>query len=92
MKLDEVAFFLRVAVQHSSHGLMDTEPQCPRDIINEPGFPINYKRAWFLLGKWTRKGWYDYGVTLDLGWMTEKGMAKAREIAGNVAQSIKGVK
>ena len=31
--------------------------------------PINRKRAWYLLGKWTRKGWYDYGVSLGAGWL-----------------------
>ena len=41
----------------------------PRDLINEPGFPIHVKRAWYLLSKWADKGWYDYGVSLDLGWM-----------------------
>ncbi len=26
------------------------------------------KQAWATLEKWVEKGWYDYGVTLDLGW------------------------
>ena len=47
----------------------------PRDVINRPGFYMHHKRAWEILSKWTRKDWYEYGVTLDLGWMTEKGMA-----------------
>ncbi len=42
----------------------------PREIINEPGFPLHHKRAWYLLEKWDSKGWYEYGVTLDLGWFT----------------------
>ena len=28
------------------------------------------KQAWATLEKWTRKGLYDYGVALDLGWLT----------------------
>lgn len=39
----------------------------PRDIINLCS--INYKRAWYILDKWTGKGYYNYGVTLDLGWL-----------------------
>lgn len=42
----------------------------PRDIINKPDFYLHYKRAWYLLEKWSNKGWYEYGVTLDLGWLT----------------------
>jgi hypothetical protein len=31
--------------------------------INSP------KQAWATLTKWSAKGWYDYGVNLDLGWI-----------------------
>lgn len=48
----------------------------PRDLISEPGFPLNHKRAWFLLGKWADKGIYEYGVCLDLGWLTPEGVAE----------------
>jgi len=53
-----------------------------RDIINSVDFTMNYKRAWYILEKWSGKGWYDYGVSLDLGWMTEEGMAINRENQG----------
>lgn len=53
----------------------------PRDIINEPGFPIAPKRAWYWLEKWISKGWYDYGITLDLGWMTDKEIEHLKEIS-----------
>lgn len=43
-----------------------------RDIINITRIP--HKRAWYILDKWCRKGWYSYGVTLDLGWLTVKQM------------------
>jgi hypothetical protein len=45
-----------------------------RELINRPDFFMNYKRAWYVLGKWADKGWYEYGVSLDLGWLTDKGM------------------
>ena len=40
-----------------------------RDIVNafsDLGFP--YKRLWYYLDKWFGRGFYDYGVTGDLGW------------------------
>lgn len=45
--------------------------ETPRDIIQQ--FPINHKRAWYILEKWTSKGWYSYGVNLELGWITPEG-------------------
>lgn len=58
----------------------------PRDIINRPDFPIHHKRAWYLLEKWTDKGWYEFGVTLDLGWLTEKGEAVAEAVGGSLME------
>jgi hypothetical protein len=52
----------------------------PREIINSPNCTINHKRAYYLLEKWCGKGWYDYGVSLDLGWLTNKGINKAKEL------------
>lgn len=52
----------------------------PREIINSSDFEINYKRAWFLLRKWCDKDIYDYGVTLDLGWLTEDGECLALKL------------
>lgn len=52
----------------------------PRYIINQENFYMNHKRAWYLLEKWTNKDWYDYGVTLDLGWLTDKGVNIITEI------------
>lgn len=34
------------------------------------GIIQNRKQAWRTLEKWARRGKYDYGVTLDLGWKT----------------------
>ena len=35
---------------------------------------INYKRCWYLLKKWDSKGFYNYGVTIDLGWFEDENM------------------
>ena len=51
----------------------------PRPLINSDDFEMHYKRAWYLLNKWAEKGWYDWGVTLDMGWLTEEGVAVAEK-------------
>lgn len=53
----------------------------PRDLINSDKININYKRAWYLLEKWCSKGLYEYGVTLDLGWLTDKGKEMAESLS-----------
>lgn len=52
----------------------------PRDIINGPGFTMHHKRAWKILEKWADKGWYEYGVSLDMGWLTAKGKEEAAKL------------
>lgn len=46
-----------------------------RDVISDlltRGDIASPKQGWRTLEKWARKDWYDYGVSLDLGWMTGK--------------------
>lgn len=33
---------------------------------------MNYKRGYYLLRKWSDKGWWDYGVSLRTGWFTQE--------------------
>ena len=52
-----------------------------RAIINSMvlrGTIQNEKQAHRTLEKWTGKDWYDYGVCLDLGWLTPKGVEHFR--------------
>lgn len=35
---------------------------------------INEKRAAYICEKWSGKGWYDYGVNVLAGWLTESGL------------------
>jgi len=77
MKQSEIDFFIRVCelcrgvdLKGQIQGAMT-----PRDLINLPNFPIHHKQAWYYLEKWADKGWYNYGVTVDLGWI-EKGWWK----------------
>lgn len=74
MKEDEKAFFrtciryctIQDVQNHSNRGVT------PRTIIKMLSEFINYKRCWYLLEKWTNKGFYNYGVTMDLGWFEEE--------------------
>lgn len=50
----------------------------PREIYNNH-ININRKRVKYLLGKLADKGLYDYGVALDLGWLTDKGIKYIEE-------------
>lgn len=43
-----------------------------RDVIGEfkaQGVIQSEKQAWRTLEKWSRRNQYEYGVTLDLGWL-----------------------
>jgi hypothetical protein len=51
----------------------------PRVVIEQASGIVHPKRALYLLQKWSDKGWYSYGVTIDLGWMTELGMEQKGE-------------
>lgn len=76
MKPDERDFLIQLSVlRRGDPGIWNSDEPWPRDLIRSCG--INYKRCWFLLSKWTRKRWYDYGTCLDLGWLTPEGKAEA---------------
>lgn len=72
MKDDEQR--LLIEVSHRCE-IMEAGYESVRDIGVRLG--INWKRLNYLCLKWSAKGWYDYGVSADLGWLTEAGMAKA---------------
>lgn len=39
-------------------------------------FPnIHRKRLQYILYKWTKKDWYNYGVGVEYGWMEDKGLS-----------------
>lgn len=46
-----------------------------RELIAELGPQHGFvpKQAHATLKKWEKKGWYEYGVCLDLGWLTDEG-------------------
>jgi hypothetical protein len=56
-----------------------------RQVIASSG--INHKRCWYILEKWGKRGWYNWGVTLDLGWLEQPGREAAEllESTRNVA-------
>jgi hypothetical protein len=53
-----------------------------RDVVNQAiteGVLVR-KRAMYLLDKWADKGWYEYGVSVDLGWLTDEGKEQAAKL------------
>lgn len=74
MKDDEKRFLIDVYMHCRT-------PDCfPRHMINRKDFYMHPKRAHYLLSKWADKGWYEWGVTMDLGWLTDKGKKKVEEL------------
>lgn len=41
----------------------------PRDLLVDEMIDIAPKRAWYLYEKWSDQGLYEWGVTIDLGWV-----------------------
>lgn len=79
MKEDEKQFL--ILVYEKCKRYEDTkEKYYVRTLINSEDCTIHHKRCWYLLEKWAGQGLYDYGVTLDLGWLTEKGINRAKEL------------
>ena len=88
MKLAEQQFM--VAILERKYEQQETQPwqyasgvvyHLPisvRDIANDLEVP--YKQLMYYLSKWTYKDWYEYGVCLDLGWFTNIGLEKAKEV------------
>lgn len=70
MKDDEKAFFKTCIKFISIQGVPnhDYKTATPRTIIRTISEFMNYKRCWYLLEKWANKGFYNYGVNLELGW------------------------
>lgn len=44
-----------------------------RQLVADLG--MNEKRAAYICEKWATKGWYDYGVNVLAGWLTDEGKA-----------------
>ena len=61
MKQDEKIFFV-LCIQLREIGIR------PREVVHLLHELIPHKRCWYYLDKWSGMGFYDCGVTLDLGW------------------------
>ena len=61
-KPDEQWLFEQIKNKHDNEFVRDI-------IARQTVIPV--KRCHYILEKWTIKGIYDYGVTLDLGWLVE---------------------
>ncbi|MFI5297387.1 MAG: hypothetical protein ACHREM_04755 [Polyangiales bacterium] len=81
MKPDERELFLRVAaLPPFPRGPADGSARSEADAMG-----MHWKRADYIFEKWAARGWYDYGVSASLGWLTEEGKAKAETLRAPAA-------
>lgn len=76
MKEDERAFLLKLSAERPRQ----VDGPFATDVALALGIPI--KRAEYILKKWTDKDWWDYGVSLRTGWLTEEGLQAAKVLNG----------
>lgn len=65
-----------------------SESACPRDVIEDmvaSGLIQSPKQAWRTLEKWIGRDEYEFGVCIDLGWLTEKGLIRLQPPASSAA-------
>ncbi len=72
MKDDEKALMAALLKRH------ETKSPPRADLLFDP-LGINCKRGYYILEKFDKKGWWMYGVSLRTGYLTEAGLAKAKE-------------
>lgn len=70
MKDDEKLFF-RLCVTYRGRAIRVVEIRDIIHILYDAGV-MHYKRCWYLLRKWEKLGFYNYGVAEDLGWIEIK--------------------
>lgn len=86
MKDSEKLFLMTVYTRVNKPGAFGTSLQnripiedevWARDAINMVGDP---KQNLYYLDKWTRKNWYEYGSSVNVGWLTELGKQEAQKL------------
>lgn len=76
MKPDERQLWRMIALLHDAPHLERT----PRAILAAHPTLMHPKRMWAMLDKWVGRGLYEYGVCLDLGWLTPAGITFAKKV------------
>lgn len=70
MKQDEKELLIALCEKRTAENPYPYVRQLVRDLN------MNAKRAAYILDKWTGKGWYNYGVSVMAGWLTDEGRAQ----------------
>ena len=79
MKKDEIIFFIHCYILRSGYSVYI------RDVVNYLEDQIPRKRMWYYLDKRSELGFYNYGVTMDLGWFEyDKMPERYRKLIDNV--------
>lgn len=79
MRDDEKRFLVDI-YRRCHNGYMKKDGMSVKELIQEDGFYMHYKRALYLLEKWSRKGWYEWGVSIRVGWLQPEGIEKAKTL------------
>lgn len=79
MKEDEQRLLIDI-YNRCHNGYTKQEGISVKELVQEEGFYMHHKRTWSLLEKWSRKGWYEYGVSVRVGWLTPEGIERAKEL------------
>lgn len=76
MKADEVELLLALGEAREGN-VGESGPVFPRDLARQ--LEVAPKRASYLFAKWSTRGWYASGTSLDLGWLTADGIVMLAE-------------
>lgn len=76
IKLDEANLLLAIYEQNLSTTALDT-------FLTTYDLPS--RRLCYILNKWATRGWLEYGVSPQCGWLTEQGKTAARALKTNGA-------
>lgn len=69
---DDEKLFLQILQEQTRKSPPNTLP----DVLTiVTALSLNEKRAAYILRKWCKKNWYDYGVNVMFGWLTKQGLA-----------------
>jgi len=81
VKADEIAFFFYCYCMRMLYGFP------VREIIDIYSEEIPRKRRLYLLKKWANLGFYEYGISLDLGWFESYHMPdRYRDILNSIGK------
>jgi hypothetical protein len=70
--------------QQFARPIVPLDSMTPIESVGDVGVRLGMhrKRVNYLLLKWSDRGWFDYGTSPGMGWLTDAGKAAAAELDG----------